>query len=168
MARLMASVKDRHEHKVVVDAIARALKPYCSSLQVPVRPSVVALRNVSHLGTVLRGTLRGGAAAGAPSSLELAALLQPTPAVGGLPVAAALRWQRENEGFQRGRYAGPVGWVDSRGDGEWAVGLRSADISGRRAALYAGAGVVPGSDPEAELAETQLKLQALLAALVRP
>jgi menaquinone-specific isochorismate synthase len=164
LAALMASGKDRHEHQLVVDEIAAKLRPLCRQLEVPPVPSVLALRNVSHLGTELRGTL----ADGATSSLALAALLQPTPAVGGLPAEAALAWQRANEGFDRGTYAGPVGWVDSRGDGEWALGLRSADVSGPHAALYAGNGIVAGSAPDAELAETQLKLQALLAALVRP
>jgi menaquinone-specific isochorismate synthase len=164
LAGLMASGKDRHEHQLVVDEIAAKLRPLCRQLEVPPVPSVLALRNVSHLGTELRGTL----ADGATSSLALAALLQPTPAVGGLPSEAALSWQRANEGFDRGTYAGPVGWVDSRGDGEWALGLRSADVSGPHAALYAGNGIVAASSPEAELAETQLKLQALLAAMVRP
>ena len=164
LAGLMASGKDRHEHQLVVDEIAARLRPLCRQLDVPAVPSVLALRNVSHLGTELRGTLLNGGA----SSLALAALLQPTPAVGGLPTEAAVSWQRENEGFDRGTYAGPVGWVDGRGDGEWALGLRSADVSGRNAALYAGNGIVAGSVPDAELAETQLKLQALLAALVRP
>jgi len=167
LAALMASRKDRHEHQLVVDAIAAKLRPLCTSLEVPKAPTVVPLRNVSHLGTEIRGTLSADGAQ-LPTSLELAALLQPTPAVGGLPVDAALRWQRDNEGFDRGCYAGPVGWLDSRGDGEWALGLRSASVSGRRAVLYAGNGIVAGSDPDAELAETQLKLQALLAALVRP
>ncbi|MGC8626675.1 MAG: isochorismate synthase [Acidimicrobiales bacterium] len=162
---LLASAKERLEHKVVVDAIASTLRPWCASLEVPAQPSVVPLRNVCHLGTLLHGVLPP---TGALTSLEVAAALQPTPAVGGIPQATALAWQRANEGFSRGLYAGPVGWTDSRGDGAWAVGVRSADISGRRASLYAGAGVVAGSDPEAELAETQLKLQALLAALVRP
>jgi menaquinone-specific isochorismate synthase len=176
LARLMASPKDRREHQLVVDAIAAKLRPICSQLEVPPAPSALALRNVSHLGTAITGALRadgagpGGTELGErpPTSLELAAVLQPTPAVGGNPTEVALRWQRDNEGFERGRYAGPVGWLDSCGDGEWALGLRSADVSGCRAALYAGSGIVPGSSPEAELAETQLKLQALLAALVRP
>jgi menaquinone-specific isochorismate synthase len=166
LAGLMSSPKDRHEHQLVVDAIAASLHRFCSSLEVPKAPTVMPLRNVSHLGTEIRGVLSG--VAPLPTSLELAAALQPTPAVGGLPVEAALRWQRDNEGFDRGCYAGPVGWVDSRGDGEWALGLRCASVSGRRAVLYAGNGIVAGSDPDAELAETQLKLQALLAALVRP
>ena len=201
VAALMSSTKDRREHQLVVDEIVATLRPLCASLEVPDAPSVMPLRNVSHLGTAIRGQLlpRGagsgsglgfGDGAGGdghagngpapgpqhqaalaqalPTSLEIAALLQPTPAVGGLPVDAALRWQRENEGFDRGCYAGPVGWVDSRGDGEWVLGLRSASVSGRRATLYAGNGIVAGSDPDAELGETQLKLQALLAALVRP
>jgi menaquinone-specific isochorismate synthase len=167
LAALMSSGKDRHEHQLVVDEIAAKLRPFCASLDVPKVPSTVALRNVSHLGTEIRGALSVDHLP-MPTSLELAALLQPTPAVGGLPMEAALRWQRDNEGFDRGCYAGPVGWVDSRGDGEWALGLRSANVSGRRAVLYAGNGIVAGSDPDAELAETQLKLQALLAALVRP
>jgi menaquinone-specific isochorismate synthase len=167
LAALMGSRKDRHEHQLVVDAISAKLRPFCASLDVPKTPTVVPLRNVSHLGTEIRGSL-SPANALLPTSLELAALLQPTPAVGGLPVDAALRWQRDNEGFDRGCYAGPVGWLDGRGDGEWALGLRSATVSGRRAVLYAGNGIVAGSDPDAELAETQLKLQALLAALVRP
>jgi menaquinone-specific isochorismate synthase len=175
---LMSSAKDRHEHKLVVDAIASQLRPLCTELEVPAGPSVLALRNVSHLGTVLRGSLRAGEAklgqgggAGArsvPNALQLAALLQPTPAVGGHPVGEALSWQREHEGFDRGCYAGPVGWMDSEGDGELALGLRSANVLGRHASLYAGSGIVAGSDPATELAETQLKLQALLAALVRP
>ncbi len=185
VAALMSSSKDRREHQLVVDQIAAKLSPL-ASLHVPEAPSVVALRNVSHLGTSIKGTLHEGAGSWAedggshsngkdesqgralPTSLELAALLQPTPAVGGLPVDAAIQWQRQNEGFDRGCYAGPLGWVDSAGDGEWVLGLRSAHVSGNRAVMYAGNGIVVGSDPDAELGETQLKLQALLAALVRP
>lgn len=166
VAALMSSAKDRHEHQLVVDDIAAKLRPF-AALDVPAAPSVVPLRNVSHLGTSITGTLFGSDGA-LPSSLELAGALQPTPAVGGLPVDAALEWQRENEGFDRGCYAGAVGWVDSAGDGDWVLGLRSASVSGHRAVLYAGNGIVAGSDPDAELAETQLKLQALLAAIVRP
>jgi menaquinone-specific isochorismate synthase len=200
VAALMSSAKDRHEHQLVVDEIAAKLRPF-ATVEVPAAPSIVPLRNVSHLGTSIKGTLHGGITgwaldgAGAPqnghgngagadtgvqqgqaprvnralpSSLELAAVLQPTPAVGGLPVDVAIQWQRDNEGFDRDRYAGPVGWVDRNGDGEWALGLRSAKVWGNRAIMYAGNGIVAGSDPEVELGETQLKLQALLAALVRP
>lgn len=177
---LMASPKHRREHQLVVEEIAERLRPLCSSLEVPAEPSIVALRNVSHLGTRLSGTLAPSAPARAdqaravgygavtPSALELAALLQPTPAVGGYPRQQAISWQQANEGFDRGLYAGPVGWVDASGDGEWVLGLRSARVDGQSASLYAGNGIVAGSVPQAELAETQLKLQALLAALVRP
>ena len=119
---------------------------------------------VAHLATPIRGRL----AAPAPSALELARRLHPTPAVGGTPRAAALDAIRALEGFDRGRYAGPVGWVDARGDGEWAIALRGAELDGARARLVAGAGIVAGSDPDAEWAETQAKLEPMLRALVRP
>ena len=96
------------------------------------------------------------------------ARVHPTPAVGGTPTDEAVAYIGEVEGFDRGQYACPVGWMDARGDGSWAIGLRSADVDGDHASVYAGAGVVAGSRPRAELEETQLKLQALLAALVRP
>jgi len=163
-AGLLASDKDREEHALVVDEVAAVLAPYCVSLDVPAEPSIVPLRNVSHLGTLLTGRL----AATAPSALGLATVLHPTPAVAGTPTTEALAYIAAVEGLDRGRYAGPVGWVDARGDGEWAVGVRSAELDGTRARLFAGVGVVGDSVPEAELAETQLKLQALLAAIVRP
>ena len=103
-----------------------------------------------------------------PSALQLVARVHPTPAVGGTPTDEAVAYIGEVEGFDRGRYAGPVGWMDARGDGSWAIGLRSAEVDGEHASMYAGVGVVAGSRPKAELEETQLKLQALLAALVRP
>jgi menaquinone-specific isochorismate synthase len=190
LGALLASQKARHEHALVVEAVVSRLGPYCSQLEAPSQPSVLALRNVSHLGTPLAGKLRAPSAparltaqplgSGGPSwpgpswperlptALELAAVLQPTPAVGGDPTEAAIEWQLATEGFDRGWYAGPVGWVDAAGDGEWVLGLRSAHVAGERAWLYAGNGIVAGSDPASELAETQLKLQALLAALVRP
>lgn len=165
VGRLMNSSKIRHEHRVVVDAIAAALEPLCSSIDVPREPSVLGLRNVSHLATHITGRL-------APdhplSALELAARIHPTPAVGGLPVTEAIGYLEKVEGFERGHYAGPVGWIDGRGDGCFAVGIRGAEVSGATAHLFAGNGIVSGSDPAEELAETQLKLQALLAALVRP
>ena len=163
-AGLLASEKDREEHALVVDEVAAMLTPHCTSLDVPAAPSIIPLRNVSHLGTMLTGRLREGG----PSALALAALLHPTPAVAGTPTPDALAYIAAVEGLDRGRFAGPVGWVDARGDGEWAVGVRSAELDGHRARLFAGVGVVADSVPEAELAETQLKLQALLAAIVRP
>ncbi|HEX2699561.1 MAG TPA: isochorismate synthase [Acidimicrobiales bacterium] len=163
-AGLLASPKDREEHALVVEEVAAGLTPYCASLDVPAAPSIVPLRNVSHLGTLLTGVV----AAGAPSAIRLARALHPTPAVAGTPTADAVAYIAAVEGLDRGRFAGPVGWVDANGDGEWAVGVRSAELDGNRARLFAGVGVVADSEPEAELAETQLKLQALLAAVVRP
>ncbi len=163
---LMASAKDRAEHAFVIDELRARLAPWCEELHVPERPSVLELRNVSHLETRVSGRLRSDL--DRPSALELVAALHPTPAVAGTPADAACAYLREVEGFDRGPYAGPVGWVDPSGDGDWALGIRSAVVDGTRAELYAGVGVVAGSDPDAELAETQLKLQALLAAVVRP
>jgi menaquinone-specific isochorismate synthase len=161
---LLASAKERHEHQLVVDAVAEALRPLCDRLDVPETPSIVSLRNVCHLGTLVRGRLAGER----PSALDLVAALHPTPAVSGTPNEEALAYLREVEGFDRGHYAGPVGWLDRHGDGAWAVGIRSAEVRGHCARLFAGVGVVADSDPATELAETQLKLQALLAAVVRP
>ncbi len=163
---LLASSKDRAEHAFVVEDLRSRLSPWCCELEVPDRPSVLELRNVSHLGTRLTGRLAAGSAG--PSALQLAAALHPTPAVAGSPTDAATRYIASVEGLDRGCYAGPVGWMDASGDGEWAIGIRSAVVEGSRAELFAGVGVVAGSDPMAELAETQLKLQALLAAVVRP
>jgi menaquinone-specific isochorismate synthase len=198
IAELLASPKERREHAYVIDDLRRTLGAACDGLDVPGKPTVLELRNVSHLATRLTGVLSDvtgrstgpgggsgdpGNAAGqpapsgdelahpglrVPSALQLVARVHPTPAVGGTPTDEAVAYIGAVEGFDRGRYAGPVGWMDSRGDGDWAIGLRSADVDGDHASMYAGAGVVAGSRPEAELAETQLKLQALLAALVRP
>jgi menaquinone-specific isochorismate synthase len=168
VAGLMSSGKARHEHQVVVDALVQVLSPFCRELEVPSQPSVMGLRNVSHLATHLTGHLAESGSTPLPSALELVARVHPTPAVGGSPTDAAIKYQQKVEGFDRGLYAGPVGWVDSTGDGAWAIGIRCADVDANRAYLYAGNGIVAGSDPAEELAETQLKLQALLAALVRP
>jgi len=163
-ARLLSSDKDRREHAVIVESVAAALAPVCSDLVVPSDPAIVQLRNVLHLGTLIEGHL----AEPAPTVLELGRRLHPTPAVGGFPVAEALALIAELEPTGRGRYAGPVGWVDRHGDGELVVGIRSASVDGCKASMWAGVGVVDGSETAAELAETQFKLQALLAAIVRP
>jgi menaquinone-specific isochorismate synthase len=168
VAKLLTSPKARYEHQVVVDVVRETLARLCDELTVPDAPSVVGLRNVSHLGTHITGRLKAAGPERLPTALELAARVHPTPAVGGTPTEAAIRYLQKVEGFDRGCYAGPVGWVDSRGDGAWAVGIRCAEVDGSTARLYAGNGIVAGSDPAEELAETQLKLQALLAALVRP
>jgi menaquinone-specific isochorismate synthase len=165
-ARLRASVKDGNEHRFVIDELRRVLGARCDRLDVPDAPEIMLLRNVLHLGTDIRGHLR----APAPSAIELAAELHPTPAVAGTPTDAALQWLADHEGLDRARYAGPVGWVDRHGDGSFVVGIRSAEIDAEAgsARLFAGVGIVAGSEPQDELVETQLKLQALLAALVRP
>ena len=165
IAAMLSSDKERHEHRLVVDAVAAALAPVCARLEVPEVPSIVSLRNVSHLGTRLSGELAGREPV---TALELVARLHPTPAVAGTPTDEAVAYLQRAEGFERDTYAGAVGWVDAAGDGEWAVGIRSAQLQGNEARLVAGVGVVADSDPTSELAETQLKLQALLAAVVRP
>ncbi len=169
-ANLLASTKDRWEHSLVLGAFQDLLGPLCDELNIPSTPSIVALRNVAHLGTLITGSLRARdvADAKAPSALQLAGLLNPTAAVGGVPTDVAIACQQELEPEPRGTYGGPVGWVDSAGNGEFAVGLRSARVEGNKARMFAGGGIVADSDPMSELIETQLKLQALLAAVVRP
>lgn len=162
--QLLGSAKEREEHRLVVDAVAAALHPLCRAVDVPDEPSIVPLRNVLHLGTPVDGELSSDDV----TALDLVVCLHPTPAVAGSPTAEAMAYLTAVEGFDRGCYSGPVGWMDSRGDGEWAVAVRSAEVRTNTARLFAGVGVVSDSDPDAELAETQLKLQALLAALVRP
>jgi len=163
LARLTGSPKEGVEHRLVVDAVAEGLAKVADRVEVG-RAEVVRLATVAHLATEITAELTGPL----PSALELAALLHPTPAVGGSPRDAALAAIAALEPFDRGRYAGPVGWVDHAGDGEWAVALRCADLRGRRAHLIAGAGIVPGSDPDAEWAETEHKLRAMLEVLLGP
>lgn len=158
---LLASDKERREHAAVVAAVCEALGPACDVLEAAPEPHPVATSRLWHLATPVRGILRDPA----PSALALAALLHPTPSVCGTPREAALAAIRELEPVPRGRYAGMVGWQDARGDGEWAVALRCAEVRGTRARLFAGAGVVAGSEPDAELAETEAKLAVFLAAL---
>jgi isochorismate synthase len=163
-AELMASMKNQIEHRVVIDVVNDTLLPYCSYLDWEAEPSIVAVANVQHLGTRLEGRLSRPL----PSVLELARLLSPTPALGGYPREQALDLIASVEGMDRGRYGGTVGWVDTDGNGTWAVAIRCAEISGNRARLFAGGGIVAGSDPLAELAETQAKFQAMLSAILRP
>ena len=165
---MLHSAKQRWEHSLTVDAAAAVIRPLCTDLDVPASPSVMSLRNVAHLGSDLRGTLTADESGVVPSALDLAGRLHPTPAVGGVPTEAALAFLRDNEALDRGPYAGAVGWVDREGDGEWTVGIRSALLDGSTALLFSGVGIVEGSDVDAELAETQFKLQALLSAIVRP
>jgi isochorismate synthase len=161
--RLAGSAKDRAEHRYVVDAITETLRPLCTELTVPAHPSLVAFRSVAHLGTRVTGRL----AAPVPV-LDLLDRLHPTPAVGGVPRAEALKTIADGEPDDRGYWAGPVGWVDAQGDGEWVIGIRSArvDGDGTALALRAGSGIVAGSDPAAEAAETNVKLATVLDAVV--
>ncbi|XVV08447.1 isochorismate synthase [Actinoplanes sp. CA-131856] len=158
---LLRSEKDRHEHAVVATAVADGLRPYCSQLTVPSEPSLVRTATMWHLSTLITGTVADPAA----SALRLATALHPTPAVCGTPTAAARAAIGELEPFDRGFYTGMVGWVDASGDGEWAVTIRCATADEGGLDLFAGAGVVAGSDPAAELAETTAKLGTMLAAL---
>lgn len=160
-ARLLSSAKDRYEHAVVVEAVAHALRPFCSRLDVPTEPSLISTPSIWHLSTTVRGELLDPDV----SSLELALALHPTPAVCGHPSEAARLAIADLEGFDRDLYAGLVGWSDAHGDGEWAVALRCADVCGRDVRLFAGAGIVAGSRPETELAETAAKFQTMLDAL---
>ncbi|WAC28700.1 isochorismate synthase [Ancylobacter sp. SL191] len=157
---LAVSEKDGREHRAVVEAILDQLAPYCVELGTPEGTQVTSTATMWHLGTRIVGKLRDPAM----SSLELAARLHPTPAVCGAPRAVAARAIPGLEGYDRGFYAGAVGWCDEAGDGAWHVAIRCARIAGGEARLYAGAGIVPGSDPVAEGEETSAKFAALLQA----
>jgi menaquinone-specific isochorismate synthase len=161
-ATLLRSRKDRREHALAVDSLADTLRPFCTTLDVPDEPTVLALRNVSHLATDVEGKLPLDDAA---SLLALAAAVHPTAAVGGTPRDVAVATIAELEGMDRGRYAGPVGWVDSSGDGELGIALRCAQLDGPVARLVAGCGIVADSDPDTEVREAAAKLVAVRDAL---
>jgi isochorismate synthase EntC len=144
----------------VVAAIQRVLEPVCEEVRLPNRPSVKRLKHLLHLRTPIQATLRSDT-----HVLELVERLHPTPAVGGVPTAAALDWISKCEPFDRGWYAGAVGWFDAFGDGDFNVALRSGLMSGRQARLYAGGGIVRGSVASAEYEETMPKLAAMLSSL---
>ncbi|UDY36010.1 isochorismate synthase [Dermatobacter hominis] len=160
---LLGSHKNRVEHQITIDMVHDTLLPWCSYLDAEPEPSIVAAGPVQHLASLVEGRLSQPE----PSVLELVAALHPTPAVGGWPRAEALALQAELEGVDRGRYAGPVGWVDAAGNGVFGVGIRGVQLDGAEARLFAGVGVVAESDPEAELEETRAKAQAVLSALTR-
>jgi menaquinone-specific isochorismate synthase len=159
-ATLFTSAKDREEHAYAADMVRAALTPLCDELAMPDEPELLRLANLIHLATPLRGRLRDER-----SVLDVVAALHPTPAVGGTPTDVALELIRELEMMERGRYTGPVGWIDARGDGEWGIALRCAEIEGSHARLYAGGGIVAASDPAAELAEAQTKLRVMQYAI---
>jgi isochorismate synthase len=158
--QLLRSDKDREENAIVARRIEKALAPHSVWVTAPREPGLVKVANIQHLGAPIRAQLRSHI-----SAIELAGLLHPTPAVGGEPTAQATRLIPALEGLDRGWYAGTVGWTDSSGDGEFCVALRCALLRGRSAHCYAGGGIVRDSNPAAELAETEIKLQALLPLL---
>jgi salicylate biosynthesis isochorismate synthase/menaquinone-specific isochorismate synthase len=158
--QMLRSAKVREEHEIVANRIARLLRPHSVWVQAEEEPAVVKIANIQHLATPIRAHL-----ADARSAIELAGLLHPTPAVGGEPRERAIELIAELERMDRGWYAGPVGWIDAAADGEFCVALRSALLRDRDAHLYAGGGIVAGSDPAAELDETEIKFEALLPLL---
>jgi isochorismate synthase len=157
---LMASEKDRHEHRLVVDDVARRLQPLAGALEVPAGPSLRRLATVQHLSTEIRAQLRDDT-----SVFELLDVLHPTPAVGGTPRAEAVAFIDKVEGLDRGWYSGGIGWLTPGGDCRLALSLRCGLLRGASARLFAGAGIVADSDPDAELVETRLKFRPLLELL---
>jgi menaquinone-specific isochorismate synthase len=159
-AQLQASSKDLAEHRPAVDSVRATLQRLVSHLDVEARPHLMRLANVQHLATLVTGRLHTPT-----DALSLAMRLHPTAAVGGTPTDRALGVIAELETIDRARYAGPVGWVDASGNGEFAIALRCAQFDGTTARLFAGAGIVADSLPESELEETRLKLRAMQSAL---
>ncbi|MEO3784220.1 isochorismate synthase [Actinocorallia sp. B10E7] len=157
---LLRSGKDRGEHAYAAEMVREALRPLCVELDVPRVPELLRLANLQHLATPVRGRL-----AEERSVLDVLGALHPTPAVCGTPTGEAMELIRELEEMDRSRYAGPVGWVDSRGDGEWGIALRCAQLDGDEARLFAGCGIVADSTAPAELAETRTKFRAMRYAL---
>ncbi|HWD04139.1 MAG TPA: isochorismate synthase [Amycolatopsis sp.] len=158
---LLASAKDQEEHAVVIDYVVEALRPFCRKLDVPRGPELVSTPAIWHLRTAITGELADRSV----TALDLAAALHPTPAICGTPTASARDLVKELEPFDRGYYAGSVGWVDADGDGEWAVAIRCAEVADTSMRLYAGGGIVPASDPQAEFDETIAKFRTLLGAM---
>lgn len=165
LADLATSAKDAHEHRLVVDALVEKFRHRCGESVRTAGPEIVRFSTLAHLATNISGRLSSMAG---DSALAFARALHPTPAVGGTPSVEAVELIEALETGGRGRYAGPVGWVDLAGNGEFALALRSAEIEGPHAVLRAGAGIVVGSEPAAEWDETEAKLAPMLAALVRP
>ncbi|MFB3117875.1 MAG: isochorismate synthase MenF, partial [Myxococcota bacterium] len=159
--QLQESKKEQSEHAFVVRALCDALAPHCDALEVRESPRLMRLPDIQHLETPITGHLRARR-----SILEVLGSVHPTPAIAGAPREAALEWLDRNENLDRGWYSGPIGFADSEGGGEFYAALRATVLRGNEARLFAGAGIVDGSDPEAELRETRLKLRAMLAPLM--
>ncbi|MGM9924498.1 MAG: isochorismate synthase DhbC [Bacillus sp. (in: firmicutes)] len=158
---LLNSAKDLQEHAIVVKAVVEALDPYCKTLDVPDGPSLISTETMWHLSTAISGELKNPAV----TSAELAAALHPTPAVCGMPTNQAFERIKEIEPFDRELFTGIVGWCDAKGDGEWIVTIRCAELEGKTLRLFAGAGIVEDSDPEEEWKETAAKLKTVLRAM---
>jgi len=157
---LLGNEKERREHKVVVDWISERMSVHCSNLHWNDAPYVLRLGNVQHLATRFEGNRLNES-----HVLDFVEALHPTPAVGGIPLAPALDMIQRLENFDRGWYTGPIGWVDGNGNGEFAIAIRCALLRGNEAVLYAGDGIVAGSNPKTEDHETTMKFKPLLAAL---
>ncbi|OHX16347.1 isochorismate synthase [Chromobacterium sphagni] len=159
-AQLLDSAKDHYEHSLVIDEIRSVLAPHCAELSIPAAPSLLGTRAMWHLGSPIDGLL----ADPAMPVLQLACRLHPTPAICGFPTQASRQLIRQIEPFERGVFSGMVGWCNEQGDGEWAVTIRCATVDRQRARLFAGAGIVAASTPDAEWAETEAKLATMLRA----
>ncbi|MDK8099349.1 MAG: isochorismate synthase [Winkia neuii] len=159
-AKLLASAKDQREHEIAVASVREALSPLTTELQIPAAPALLRLPNVCHLATDVHAKTNS-------SALAAAGALHPTAAVCGTPTDVARKILAAAEQMNRGRYAGPVGWVDKAGNGEFGIALRGGQIleGARQIDIYAGAGIMPESDPQTELAETEAKMQPMVAAL---
>ncbi|MGO2997566.1 MULTISPECIES: isochorismate synthase [Psychrobacter] len=155
---LQESIKDQHEHKIVVENISRNLVADCVTLSMSEFPEVLETSTMFHLSSTLQGTLRKAA----PNALSLALKLHPTPAVCGTPTQLAKDFILQHEGYERGYYTGLVGWMDAEGNGEWVVTIRCGLLNDKKLRLYAGAGIVEGSDPESEWRETEDKMKTIL------
>jgi menaquinone-specific isochorismate synthase len=157
---LLNSAKNAEEHRYSVESVRDLLTPLCAELHIDAQPFLLRMADYQHLATGVSGVLAREA-----SALALAASLHPTAAICGTPTESALELIRDTEGMDRGRYSGPVGWVDARGNGEWGIALRCGEVDGRRARLFAGNGIVAGSQPDVELAETETKFRPMRRAL---
>lgn len=163
--RLQDSAKEQHEHALVADYIADALTRLGVQVTADDQPQLIQYPSIQHLATRIEGKLGGDDVGFAFDAIEA---LHPTPAVGGVPRSAAIEWQQAHEGIDRGWYAAPLGWVDSRGNAEIAVGIRSALVRPQQALVYAGCGIVAGSDALAEYEESRVKAAQMLTALLPP
>ncbi|MGZ4633237.1 MAG: isochorismate synthase, partial [Actinomycetes bacterium] len=157
---LLRSDKDREEHRYAAESLLEALTPLCGAVTASDEPYLLELSNVAHLATDVTGIVGPG-----HDVLDLVSAVHPTAAVGGTPAERAMVAIREIEAMDRGRYAGPVGWVDAQGDGEWGIALRCAQLDGSTARLFAGCGIVAHSEPDAEVLEAQAKFVPVRDAL---